>query len=163
VAFALLAALVFFEYRSTLVLKDIWRTPPSVYDRLRDRPNSVVLNLPLVTHDAAIEPIYMYFSTFRWHKLLNGYSGFSPPWYVPLVERMEAFPDEPTMAEVRQHEVDFVIVHGAFYDRDKYDRLIAELDRRSDLTFIDREMWEGRETRLYELRKRTSATTRAGR
>ena len=34
----------------------------------------------------------MYFSTFRWHKLLNGYSGFSPPWYLALVEHMSAFP-----------------------------------------------------------------------
>ena len=118
-AFALLVTLVFVEYRSTLVLKDVWKTPPSIYERFRDQPNSVVLNLPIVAPDAALEPIYMYFSTFRWHQLLNGYSGFSPPWYQPLVERMSAFPDDPTMAELREHGVDFVIVHGAFYAREQ--------------------------------------------
>ena len=35
----------------------------------------------MVAPDIALEPIYMYFSTFRWHKLVNGYSGFSPPSY----------------------------------------------------------------------------------
>ncbi len=162
-AFALLVALVFVEYRSTLVLKDVWKTPPSIYERFRDRPNAVVLNLPFVAPDVAIEPIYMYFSTFQWHQLMNGYSGFSPPWYTPLVERMSVFPDDSTMAEVRQHDVDFVIVHGAFYDREKYDHVVAKLDERDDLTFVDRTMWEGRETRLYRMLKRSSATARVGR
>ena len=76
---------------------------------------------------------------------------------------MSVFPDDSTMAEVRQHDVDFVIVHGAFYDREKYDHVVAKLDERDDLTFVDRTMWEGRETRLYRMLKRSSATARVGR
>ena len=76
---------------------------------------TVVLNLPIIAPDVALEPIYMYFSTFRWHKLLNGYSGFNPPWYGALVDRMAAFPDDASMADLHAHDVDFVIVHGAFF------------------------------------------------
>ncbi len=44
-----------------------------------DEPPSVLMELPLKSPDIYLEPVYMYFSTFHWHTLVNGYSGFSPP------------------------------------------------------------------------------------
>ena len=50
---------------------------------------------------------------------MNGYSGFSPPTYSQLLHGMESFPDDDTMAELRDRGVDYVIVHGAFYTTDE--------------------------------------------
>jgi hypothetical protein len=36
---------------------------------------------------------YMYYSTAHWKPLLNGYSGFAPPSYFELRDRMAAFPN----------------------------------------------------------------------
>ena len=81
-----LLLLAFAEYRSVLVLKDIWAAPPPAFAALPPDRTSVLLHLPLVIPDVALEPFYMYFSTFRWDKLVNGYSGFSPPSYMRLLE-----------------------------------------------------------------------------
>ncbi len=150
-AFALLAMLVFLEYRSTLVLKEVWKQPPEIYQHLPDPANRVVLNLPIIAPDVGLEPIYMYFSTFRWHKLLNGYSGFSPPWYQALLDHMASFPDDSSMADLHAHDVDFVIVHGAFFRAGDYEDLVERLDERQDLSFVERTEWDGSETRLYRV------------
>jgi hypothetical protein len=39
----------------------------------------------------------MYYSTFHWQSLLNGYSGFFPPSYGQLMNAMRAFPDDESM------------------------------------------------------------------
>ena len=103
----------------------------------------------------------MYFSTFRWHKLLNGYSGFNPPWYGALVDRMAAFPDDASMADLHAHDVDFVIVHGAFFRTGEYQDLVARLDQRKDLAFVERSHWDGSETRLYRVLRPPPADRRA--
>jgi hypothetical protein len=154
---AIVLALFFVEYRSTLPLSPIWRELPPVYDALRDHPDGVLVELPITAPDIAIEPIYMYFSTFHWHKLVNGYSGFSPRSYNILLKAMAAFPNEESLAELRRRDVEFVIVHGAlFKEPEKYDELVARLDRSADLVHIGTFPWLRREprarrTRLYRL------------
>ncbi len=85
-AIAVIALAIAAEYHSTLVLDDVWRRPPPVYEALAGQPDAVLLELPLIAPDVAREPIYMYFSTFHWHPLVNGYSGFSPQSYPDLIE-----------------------------------------------------------------------------
>jgi hypothetical protein len=148
-AVALLLLLAFFEYRSRLTLDPIWPDPPPVYAALPADHSAVVVDLPFIAPDVAYEPDYMYFSTFDWHKMVNGYSGFSPPWYTRLHELMEHFPDEASFAELRRHHVEFVIVHGAFYDPGDYIDLTARLDARRELRLISVSQWQRRETRLY--------------
>ena len=156
--FAVLVALVFCEERSRLVLKNVWTSAPDVYDRI-PRESDVVVNLPLVAYDVAIEPYYAYFSTFHWHQLVNGYSGFLPPWYPKLAEAMKRFPDDRTMAELRRHDVTFIIVHGAFYRPEVYDSLVERLDRSADVVLEGRFLWQGRQTRLYRLRALSARTS----
>ena len=57
VVFALLAVLVWREYRSALLLKAIWRRPPPIYDALPSGTSSVLLELPLLEPDISLEPI----------------------------------------------------------------------------------------------------------
>jgi hypothetical protein len=146
-----LVLLAFAEYRSTLVLKRIWRAPPPAYAALPADRTTVLLNLPFVAPDAALEPFYMYFSTFRWDSLVNGYSGFSSRAYVELLDLMRTFPNDEAFAELRARGVEFVIVHGAFYRIGAYDRLVTELSGRRELQLIGSYRWEGRETRVYRM------------
>jgi hypothetical protein len=158
-------ALIFVEYRSNLELELMWTSPPAVYGALPQRPQTVIVELPLIVPDIALEPAYMYFSTFHWHRLVNGYSGFSPRSYYQLLKLMATFPDEASLAE-RRRGAEFVIVHGAFYRSIRaYEQVVAKMDERPDLarvgTFAMRRRewpWDHRETRLYRL-----LDTKAGR
>jgi hypothetical protein len=142
------------EYRATLELRDVWRTPAPVYDSLAGHPEAVLLELPLIAPDVALEPIFMYFSTFHWHRLVNGYSGFSPPGYMKLLEHMKYFPDDDTIQEIRLRGVDYVIVHGALFNsEEQFLSLIRRLDQRPELHLESVTRWEGNNTRLYRVLK----------
>jgi len=146
-----LLLLAFAEYRSVLVLQRIWSTPPPAYAALPAGRTTVLLNLPLVIPDVALEPYYMYFSSFRWDKLVNGYSGFSPPSYMRLLNVMRTFPDDGAFEELRKRDVEFIIVHGAFYRLGAYTQLIEQLATRRELRLVGTYRWEQRETRVYQM------------
>jgi hypothetical protein len=152
IALAALGIGILLEYRTTVRLRDVWAYPPPVYEAVRRDPPSVLLELPLVEPDTSVEPVYMYFSTFHWQKLVNGYSGFSPRSHAEAVEWMATFPDDRTMEAVRARGVNFVIVHGAFYRRlADYQRMVDRLDARADLSLVSRTKWQARETRVYRV------------
>ena len=153
VVVAAIALVIAAEYHSTLVLDEIWRRPPPVYAALAGQPDAVLLELPLTSAEPAREPVYMYFSTFHWHRLVNGYSGFSPRWYPDLLKRMTRFPDEETIEDLRRRGVDYVIVHGAFYAPQDYRGLVDELGKRHELRLEAVTKWELNETRLYRIVK----------
>jgi hypothetical protein len=138
------------EYWPKLTLRQVWTKAPEVYETITD-PKTVVLNLPLLEPSVPLEPFYMYFSTFHWHNLINGYSGFSPPWYGDLVKSMETFPDDTTVAELRRHRVDLIVVHGAFFAKDAHDALLERLQHRDDLVLIRTFRWQEADTHLYRL------------
>jgi hypothetical protein len=146
-----LILLAFAEYRSTLVLKRIWRVPPPAYAALPPGRQAVLLNLPFVAPDAALEPFYMYFSTFRWDLLVNGYSGFSSRAYADLLTLMRVFPSDEAFAALRARGVEFIIVHGAFYRVGDYDRIVTRLSGRRELQLVGTYRWDGRETRVYRM------------
>ena len=149
---AAIALMVFLEYRTSLTLAFIWPTAPPVYEQLKREPPNVLLELPLRSPDIYLEPVYMYFSTFHWHRLVNGYSGFSPPSYAKLLKLVGTFPDEDSLAELRLRHVGFVVVHGALYeDQREYQRTISEMDRGGDFELVGIYPWEGRDTRLYRM------------
>ena len=144
-------ALVFVEYRSDLTLKDVWTAAAAGLRRARRRtPQTVVLELPLIDPDIALEPIYMYFSTFRWRLLVNGYSGFSRT-RSPPEELMATFPDAASVAELRRRE-------GGLPDRARRVLLRRRiqpprerLDESRSFQLVGPSRWEGRETRLYRV------------
>jgi hypothetical protein len=150
---AAIALAIAAEYHSTLVLDEVWRSPPPIYAHLAHRPDAVLLELPLTAWEPAREPVYMYFSTFHWHRLVNGYSGFSPRWYPELLKRMRTFPDDGTVEDLRRRGVDYVIVHGAFYSPEDYRALVDRLDERRDVRLEGVTRWERNDTRLYRLVK----------
>jgi len=152
-AVVVIAMAIVVEYRSRLPLRIVWLRPAPIYDTLPLRPDAVLLELPLIAPDVALEPIYMYFSTFHWHPIANGYSGFSPPAYGQLLHRMEHFPDDDSLAAIHERGVEYVIVHGAFFKPDAYRELIAAMDQRPDLQYESHTRWEASETRMYRVIK----------
>ena len=124
-----LTALVAVEYYSVPLLARVPSRPSPIYDALPQNTANVLLELPLVRPDIAIEPLYMYFSTFHWSTLVNGYSGFSPPSYERLHNSLEHFPDSTALAELRRRDVTHIVIHGALYGRPgDYDAMVASLD-----------------------------------
>jgi len=146
-----MAVLVFVEYRARLDLRTIPRTAPPIYDALSEGRRNVLLELPLIRPDISIEPMFMYFSTFHWYNLVNGYSGFKPPSYDELLTVIEGFPDSASIGELRRRGVNHVIVHEAYFPRGEYDTLVARLDRCPDFERLTALRWRDRESRLYRL------------
>jgi len=147
-----LVALLLVEYRSKpLQLTTIPRTPPAVYaDLLRDRgdtPDVAIVELPISRED----PTLMYYSTFHWQNLLNGYSGFSPPAFPKLIQVLQSFPDQPSILELRKRGTRYVVIHGELLAADEYTKLVAAADRSADLNLVVRRPWEGQEISLYRL------------
>jgi hypothetical protein len=112
-------------------LVELPSNPPAVYAWLRTRPPAPVLEYPVGGLEGRIGPqdaTYMYYSTFHWRPLLNGYSGFTPPSYRELLERMEAFPSTDTTTYLRVRGVKYLLVHEAFYLRGGFGEDVAILD-----------------------------------
>jgi len=55
-------------------------------------PDAVIAEFPF--GDSAYDLRYMYYSTTHWHRLLNGYSGAFPPWYIDAQQILGAVPNE---------------------------------------------------------------------
>jgi hypothetical protein len=125
---------------------ELWaapRQPPQAYaDLVRDigeGPTSVIFEFPTGNME---DPEYLYYSTFHWQYLVNGYSGFFPPSYQKIVNAVRGFPDEASMNMIRSHGVRYLVIHGEWLYGARYEELVAELDRRSDLKLISRHPWQ---------------------
>jgi hypothetical protein len=151
-ALVILLLLFYAEYRTRMDLVYMWTRPPEIYAALDTKPTTVLVELPMVAPDIALEPIFMYFSTFRWHKLVNGYSGFSPPSYPPLVDMMGRFPAKPAIEELRRRGVDYVIVHGSLFRMGIYQKLMEGIRNSADLEQVGHIRWNGGDTHAYRLR-----------
>ena len=146
-----LTALVAVEYYSVPLLARVPSRPP-IYDALPRNTANVLFELPLVRPDIAIEPLYMYFSTFHWSTLVNGYSGFTPPSYERLHYSLEHFPDSAALAELRRRDVTHIVIHGALYGRrSDYDAMVASLDGSPEIERVAAVEWQRRPTLLYRL------------
>jgi len=149
----LIAALVAIgvEYGSSPVLLDeVPRRTPDVYRFVSLADRGVVIELPIV--EGYLNPTYMFWSTRHWHPLVNGYSGFKPLDYTETTRRMRTFPDEASIARLRQLDVRYILVHETYFQEKERTRLMLALARRPELvpggSYRD---WIGT-TRVFELK-----------
>jgi len=131
------------EYASKPIeLTSIRTSAPEVYaDIVRDRgdgPTTTLFEFPASSGD---DPTYLYYSTFHWQNLVNGYSGFFPPSYVRLMDAIGEFPDDVSLAAIRARGARYLVVHGERLRGDRYETLIPQLDKRSDLAIVARRPW----------------------
>ena len=83
--------------------------------------------------DYDMTPQFMYGSIFHWHRLVNGYSGFTPPDYHETRERMRTFPDDEAIERLTELGVRYVVVHQAYCAPDKYADLMERILHRAQL------------------------------
>src|SRR5262245_14257314 len=92
-----------FELRARLWLTPSPLSAPSAYAAVRDDARAVLVELPLPGDDGEywIDPTYLYYSTFHWRPLINGYSGFTPVWYSRLKVASREFPSDESIQVLR--------------------------------------------------------------
>ena len=110
---------------------------PAVYDRLRDEPHAVVVELPFFERRSFFgNAEYMIYATRHRHPLVNGYSGFVPRDYDANAQAMRAFPADDALERLHQLGVTHIVVHPASgleqrraeIDANPALRLVAEQD-----------------------------------
>ena len=85
------------------------------------------------------ESVYMYFSIFHQKKLVNGYSGFLPPYYYYIREIFEFFPSRASLDVLKFLKVKHIVLHANMWReneaRIKINRILHEFDE--DLEFVE--------------------------
>ena len=134
----------------TILVTEYWVAPltlipypnkaPLLYEWLAMQPPGVVAEVPMPNPPRVpgAEEEHTYMSTFHWKPLVNGYSGYFPPTYLKRVERMSAFPDERSFAQLRYDGVRYLVVHPHHYPRDAGARILEALVARNDLIQLGR-------------------------
>ncbi|HVD93208.1 MAG TPA: DUF6044 family protein [Vicinamibacterales bacterium] len=113
-----------------LELRDMPTRVPAVYLWLHDNANGPVVEYPVDGLEGRIGPqdaTYMYYSTTHWRWLLNGYSGFVPPSYVELRERLRDFPDRSSIDYLRERGARYLLVHERYYLRGGFEPDVESL------------------------------------
>ncbi len=100
---------------------------PEVYKWLSDREVKVpVVELPqhysfpalshwVILHKEPMGFRYMYYSTYHWNKMVNGWSGFVPPTSRHIYEHLTAPPDRDVVNLLRYIGVELVVLHADGY------------------------------------------------
>jgi hypothetical protein len=131
---------------------------PAIYsDLLRDNagsPPATIVELPIdYTGSAHYEDqIYMYYSTFHWQTLVNGYSGFFPPAYLEAAAVMRTFPDARSLEMLRARKIRYVVIHGERMGEDHYWRLVSAADACAcGLSLVTKRPWQTGEISVYRV------------
>jgi hypothetical protein len=145
-----------FELRARLELTPSPLAAPSAYAAVRDDPRAVIVELPLPNDDGEywIDPTYLYYSTFHWRPLINGYSGFTPMWYSRLKVASREFPSDESMQVLRDRGATAIVLHQEFYPPDRYKEVVTALEQRQDVELIGARPASVGEIRVYRLRPR---------
>jgi hypothetical protein len=157
-ATALLMFVVLIEYVAwPMRLERVATRPGAVYGWLREQPRGVVAEFPMPAswkkpYELGLhESRFSYNSTFTWNPIVNGYSGFWPPTYIALIHAVEGFPSEDAMRALREHGVDYLILHERFYSPERYLFVTRALAARTDVSRFGPFDEEGSEVRAYRL------------
>jgi hypothetical protein len=130
----ILSALLVMEYNTTPI--SLHKVPvgeqvPEVYRWLAKQEGDFpIFELPLQSNllDYWREAPYVYFSTYHWKKLINGYSGFSPPLAILLHQVMENFPDDTSIQILQQLGTQYLIIHSEAYPPWYFRKFLENLD-----------------------------------
>jgi hypothetical protein len=87
---------------------------------------------------------YMYQGLPHFQKMLNGYSGYAPPSVYRMREIMQGFPDDRSIALLRERKVGHVIMRGGLFDdHQEAARLLEQAGQRKELSLEG--MWPNAE------------------
>lgn len=153
-----LASLILIEYAMwPMRLEAVETQPGAVYRWLSQQPRGVVAEFPMPAswkkpYELGLhESRFSYNSTFTWNPIVNGYSGFWPPTYIALIHAVEEFPSDDAMRALREHGVDYLILHERFYSPERYLAVTRALAARPDVAGFGPFQEAGLEVRAYRL------------
>jgi hypothetical protein len=133
----------------TLTLLPVWKQPPAIYRSIDHTAGVVLAEFPIEANEVFNIP-YMYFSTWHWRPMINGYSGFIPSSYASVSPVLATFPNQDAIAELRRRGVTHVTINCGL----KYagcDSQLASARESTDLRLIAETVWEGAPVALFEL------------
>jgi hypothetical protein len=161
IAVVLMGLVLLDAWSAPLSLATIPATPPGIYDalladkgeaprrtivrRLSDRPPVVIAEFPINQED----PTYMYYSTFHWQTLVNGYSGFYSTRYVELDALLRQFPAVETLEALARLQTRYVVIHGELLPPARYAALTAAVEASPSFRLVAKQPWKGSELALY--------------
>ena len=97
----------------------------------------------------------MFWSTYHWHSLINGYSGYTPPDDVETARLMTTFPDDESIERLQELKAHYILIHQAFYQPDEYADLMDAIAHRPELLPAGRYRdWVGGDTQIFQLSTR---------
>jgi hypothetical protein len=76
--------------------------------------------------------LYMYYSTYHWRPLINGYTDYIPPDFREMVVPVSSFPNAESFAILKRLRVRYVIFHLDLYDHRAVVDLKARLEEYRD-------------------------------
>ncbi len=123
---------------------------PPIYQFLKNSAPSVIIELPHVDYD----PTYMFWSTYHWQSLVNGYSGYKPADSLDTLALMDTLPDDESIQRLQDLNVRFILLHQAFYRQNDYTELVVAMAARPELIPAGQYRdWVGGNTLIFELRR----------
>ena len=153
-AAVLVLAVVVAESAAIVPVRRLPSVAPPVYALLATLPPTVIVHAPLPLPDTlpGAEANYQYFAQYHRHALINGNSGFYPPAYVQLLERLRGFPDDLALAALRATEAEYLLVHEQYYPtREAFGRLVTSLEASHDFVPVATSSDDGGVVRVYKL------------
>ena len=98
---------------------------PAIYQHVKKLPpDATLLKLPPSKHASErgleTEARYLYHTTFHWHRIANGYSGFSPYAYLDLKRVIAESEPHTLLAALKTFGIQYVLTHEAeLYESEK--------------------------------------------
>jgi hypothetical protein len=142
-AIALVPVLLLTEYLSIpipLFTVPVNHEIPQVYQWIAKQKNKFsLIELPFpksLIEIAGMEAPRVYFSSYHWKKLFNGYSGYAPPVYI---ERMDRFSDGKVTNWINDLEelgINYLVIHLGQYEQQAGRDLIKDLTSCQHVRFV---------------------------
>ncbi len=113
---------------------------PPVYEWLSNQTDDfVIVELPMVYVDKILSGIdlynntkYMYYSTYHWKTLVNGYSGYYTKYHIELISILKTFPSHESISLLENLGVKYVILHKKEIDRLAWSRIQQNITNLKD-------------------------------
>jgi len=110
---------------------------PEVYNWLSNETSDfAIVELPMIYVDQIQSGIdlykntkYMYYSTYHWKKLVNGYSGFTPENYIKIVNTIKSFPSNESIELLHSLGIKYVIVHKDDIDLTTWNHINKSIEK----------------------------------
>lgn len=130
VAAGVIGLVMLAECLPVLDLRPVWLHGPAIYASVPE--HAVIADLPLLEDR---DSVFAYLSTFHWHPLANGSSGFEPRWYPALADAEATFPSDRAIDALAGVGVQYVVMYEAYY-RGRYPAVSVAADAQPRLQFL---------------------------